>query len=147
MGDGTSPAFPSTNVYDCLRGLFSYPYGLFGLGICGAVIAVLIFMIMKMGNGDGTEKDRERNFEYSDKGTYGTSGFMTEKELHEIFEVDSVKNNTGILLGLYKNKPIFLPQESFMNKNIAVFGASGSMKSRAYVRNIYFRQQGGAKAW
>lgn len=139
MGDGASPAFPSANVYDCLRGLFSYPYGLFGLGICGAAIAVLIFMIMKMGNGDGTEKDRERNFEYSDKGTYGTSGFMTEKEMHEIFEVDSVKNNTGILLGLYKNKPIFLPQESFMNKNIAVFGASGSMKSRAYVRNYIFQ--------
>lgn len=139
MGDGTSPVLPSVNVFACLDGLLSFPYGIFGLGICTAAIAVLIFMIMKMGNGDGTEKDRERNFEYSEKGTYGTSGFMTEKEMYDIFEVDSVKNNTGILLGIYKNKPIFLLQESFMNKNIAVFGASGSMKSRAYVRNYIFQ--------
>ena len=96
-------------------------------------------MIMKMGNGERTDVDRERNFEYSSKGTYGTSGFMSEKEMYNIFDVDSVKNNTGILLGTYKNKPIFLPHDTFMNKNVAVFGASGSMKSRAYVRNYIFQ--------
>jgi len=139
LGDGTSPAFPVPAFGECFKAVFSYPYGLIGLGICGGVLAVLVFVIMKMGAGERTDVDRERNFEYSNKGTYGTSGFMTEKEMFDIFEVDSVKNNTGILLGLYKNKPIFLPKESFMNKNIAVFGASGSMKSRAYVRNYIFQ--------
>ncbi len=64
---------------------------------------------------------------------------MTEKEMRQIFEVDTIKHNDGILLGLYNNKPIFIPKETFMNKNVAVFGASGSMKSRAYVRNYIFQ--------
>ena len=46
---------------------------------------------------------------------------MSEKEMHSVFEVDSVGNNKGILLGSYKGKPIFLPEETFMNKNVAVF--------------------------
>lgn len=139
MGDSTSPVFPSSGIGECIRSAFSYPYGLIGFGLCCGAALILVLMVMKMGSGDRTDVDRDRNFEYSNKGTYGTSGFMSEKEMHQIFEVDSVKNNTGILMGLYKNKPIFLPQETFMNKNIAVFGASGSMKSRAYVRNYIFQ--------
>ena len=139
MGDGTSPQMASPEISECIKALFSGSYGVVGFGICLCAIVILIVMIMKMGDGERTEVDRERNFEYSSKGTYGTSGFMTEKEMYSIFEVDTVKNNTGILLGLYKNKPIFLPQDTFMNKNVAVFGASGSMKSRAYVRNYIFQ--------
>ena len=139
MGDGSSPDFPSVAVSECIKAMFSYPYGLFGIGICVAAFAVLIFMVMHMGDGDRNERDRERNFDYSDKGTYGTSGFMSEKEVREVFELDSVRNNDGILLGLYQKKPLFLPRETFMNKNIAVFGATGSMKSRAFVRNYIFQ--------
>ena len=139
MGDGTSPGFPNSAFGECFKAVFSYPYGLIGLAFCGGALAILVFMIMKMGAGERTDVDRERNFEYSNKGTYGTSGFMTEDEMHNIFDVDTVKDNTGILLGQYKNKAIFLPKDSFMNKNIAVFGASGSMKSRAYVRNYIFQ--------
>ena len=139
LGDGTSPVMPNVKFGACIKTVFSYPYGPIGLIICIGFIFVLAFMVMKMGAGDGTILDRERNLEYSNKGTYGTSGFMTNKEVHSVFELDSVKNNTGILLGLYKNKPVFLPNKSDLNKNVAVFGASGSMKSRAYVRNYIFQ--------
>lgn len=139
FGGASSPAIPDASFFSCISAAFLFPYGLFGFIICAGVFAILAFMIMKMGAGDVRDIDRERNFEYSSKGTYGTAGFMSEKEMHNIFDVDSINNNTGILLGLYKNKPIFLPKDSFMNKNIAVFGASGSMKSRAYVRNYIFQ--------
>lgn len=139
FGGVSSPAIPDASFLSCISAAFLFPYGLFGFLICAGVFAILAFMIMKMGAGDVRDIDRERNFEYSSKGTYGTAGFMSEKEMHNIFDVDSINNNTGILLGLYKNKPIFLPKDSFMNKNIAVFGASGSMKSRAYVRNYIFQ--------
>ena len=139
MGDRTSPAIPSPAIDECMKALFSKPYGIIGIGICVVAIGFLIIMIMKMGAGERTDVDRDRNFEYSSSGTYGTSGFMSEKEMHSVFEVDSVGNNKGILLGSYKGKPIFLPEETFMNKNVAVFGASGSMKSRAYVRNYIFQ--------
>ncbi len=139
MGDRTSPAIPSPAIGECFKALFSGNYGIIGFGICGGALAFLIIMVMKMGNGERTELDRERNFEYSSKGTYGTSGFMSDKEMYDIFDVDSVKNNTGIILGTHNGKPIFLPKDTFMNKNVAVFGASGSMKSRAYVRNYIFQ--------
>ena len=139
MGSGTNPVFPTAAISKCVDALFSFPYGLYGLGICTAALGALVFMVMRMGDGEGNERDRERNFDYSVKGTYGTSGFMSEKEMREVFEVDSIKENDGILLGLYNNKPLFLPRDTYMNKNIAVFGASGSMKSRAYVRNYIFQ--------
>ncbi len=139
MGGESSPEFPSIAIHEVLTALFSYPYGLIGLGICVAAFGILIFMTMHMGDGDHNRRDRERNFDYSNKGTYGTSGFMSEQEMREVFEVDSVRNNDGILLGLYHNKPLFLPHDTFMNRNIAVFGASGSMKSRAFVRNYIFQ--------
>jgi len=140
MAFGTGyPKFPDFNIVNCMKSSFSYPYGLIGLAICVVGAVVLAFVIMKMGSGDSTDVDRERNFEYSSKGTYGTSEFMTNKEMKEVFEVDSIKNNDGILLGSLKGKEVFLPKDTFMNKNIAVFGASGSMKSRAFVRNYIFQ--------
>lgn len=139
IGDRTSPAMPSPAIEECFKALFSGKYGVIGIGICGGALGFLIVMVMKMGNGERTELDRERNFEYSNKGTYGTSGFMSDKEMYDIFDVDSVKNNAGIILGTHNGKPIFLPEDTFMNKNVAVFGASGSMKSRAYVRNYIFQ--------
>lgn len=80
--------------------------------------------------------DRERNLVYSDKGTYGTSGFMTETEMHQVLElVPDISRNRGIILGKLGNKAVCLPEKTRLNKNVAVFGASGSMKSRAYARN------------
>ena len=139
MGDGTGPGLPSVKPLICLKAAFNMPYGIIGIGICTAAFFLLIVVLMKMGQGDGSEIDRERNFEYSKKGTYGTAGYMSYKEVKKVFEIDSVKNNNGILLGLYSNKPLFLPHDTYMNKNVAVFGASGSMKSRAYVRNYIFQ--------
>lgn len=76
---------------------------------------------------------------YSDKGTYGTSGFMTEDEMCQILEIVSdVRKTKGIILGKLYEKAVCLPQDSRMNRNIAVYGASGSMKSRAFARNAIF---------
>ena len=41
-------------------------------------------MVMRMGWGSKEVHDTERNLIYSDKGTYGTSGFMTGSELHQV---------------------------------------------------------------
>ncbi len=138
-GGGTSPVIPTPAIGECLRTIFTLPYGIYGFLICAGAMAVLAFMVMKLGDGDTSVRDKERNFDYSSKGTYGTAGFMSEKEMRQIFDVDNINNNDGILLGLYENKPVFLPKDTFMNKNVAVFGASGSMKSRAYVRNYIFQ--------
>lgn len=97
-------------------------------------------MIMRMGFGSKDIYDHDRNLVYSDKGTYGTSGFMTDAEMHQVLELSGdVTHNRGIILGKLYGKAVCLPEKTHMNRNVAVFGASGSMKSRAYARNVVFQ--------
>ena len=138
-GQIDSPTFPSFELSACIDGLFSFPYGLYGVGICIGAFAVLIFIVMHMGDNDGEVKDTERNLSYSNKGTYGTSGFMTDAEMHEVLELSAPGKTDGTILGKLNGKAVCLPLNSRMNRNIAVFGASGTMKSRAFARNMIFQ--------
>lgn len=80
------------------------------------------------------------NLTYSDKGTYGTSGFMDDVEMLQVLElVSDITKSRGVILGLLYGKAVCLPENTRMNRNVAVFGASGSMKSRAYARNVVFQ--------
>lgn len=97
-------------------------------------------MVMRMGYGNKGVYDRERNLIYSDKGTYGTSGFMTETEMLQVLELASnIAKTKGVLLGKLNGKAVCLPENTRMNRNVAVYGASGSMKSSAYARNVIFQ--------
>ena len=122
---------PTFSLSACLAAMFSFPYGIIGVLICAGVLALLIVMVMRMGYGDTGEYDKERNFIYSKKGTYGTSGFMSEKEAEEVLDLtSSLKKHTGTILGTLNGKYVCVSEESRLNKNIAVYGASGSMKTR-----------------
>ncbi len=135
-GAGSSPQMPSPAFGQCLASVFSFPYGLFGFLICLGLLAVLIVMVMRMGYSETGEYDRDRNFIYSRKGTYGTSGFMNEKEASEIFTLaPSLKHQTGTIFGMLSGRYVCMPKDSLLNKNVAVYGASGSMKTRAYCIN------------
>jgi len=139
-GDGTSPVFPSSSPIECLKAAFTFPYGLYGIFICISLFALLFLLVMKLGFGDNGEYDRERNLIYSRKGTYGTAGFMTEEELVKVLDLTTnVRRNRGTILGKLDGKVVCIPTESRMNRNIAVYGASGSMKSRAFARNMVFQ--------
>ena len=61
----------------------------------------------------------------TDDGTYGTANWMQENEINNILSFEK----PGIILGKYNEKIVRLPFESFFNKNISVFGSSGSMKT------------------
>ena len=136
MGDGSSPATPSFAIGECFKAMFTFPYGLIGIALCLGVLGLLIFMVMKMGYGDKGEYDRSRNLIYSTKGTYGTAGFMPKKEVTEVLDlVGDVKKHGGTILGKMDGKAVCVPRETRLNSNIAVYGASGSMKTRAFCVN------------
>ena len=136
MGDGSSPPMPSFAIGECFRAMFTFPYGLVGILICVLILGLLIFMVMKMGFGDKGEYDRSRNLIYSTKGTYGTSGFMPKKEIGEVLDlVGDVKKHGGTILGKIDGKAVCVPRETRLNANLAVYGASGSMKTRAFCVN------------
>lgn len=108
--------------------------------MCLLVFGLLIFIVMRMGWGNKGTYDKERNLTYSDKGTYGTSGFMDDVEMLQVLElVSDITKSRGVILGLLYGKAVCLPENTRMNRNVAVFGASGSMKSRAYARNVVFQ--------
>ena len=141
----SSPVKPSLNALACFKAAFSFPYGIIGCGICITAVLLLVFCLFRMGRSDGGVPDKERNFVYSNKGTYGTSGFMSEKEMKTVFNLThDLKNCSSTVLGLYDGKYICVPQNSRLNKNIAVYGASGSMKTRAFcINRILQAVQGG----
>lgn len=140
-GNGSYPQMPSLSLRKCLNALSSFPYNLYGILICLAAFGLLIFLLMRMGyDRTGEVADHDRNLNYSTKGTYGTSGFMTPEEMYKVLELTKdVKKNKGTILGKLNGKAVCLPLETRMNRNVAVYGASGSMKSRAYARNMIFQ--------
>ena len=74
---------------------------------------------------------------YSSKGTYGTAGFMTKKELKGVLDlVPNIRKHPGIILGEIDGEAICVPLKTRFNGNLAVYGASGSKKTRAFCMNM-----------
>lgn len=135
-GDGSTPQMPSPGFFHCLWAAFHFPNGLIGIGICVLLLVILLVMVMRMGYSDTGEYDEDRNFTYSSKGTYGTSGWMSRKEMAGVLDIVSdVKHHRGVILGMLDGKAVCVPQDTRLNSNLAVYGASGSKKTRAFCMN------------
>ena len=134
---GTAPEFPDSGFFACIGSVFRWPYGLYGVGGCVGALTVLIFMVMRMGYSETGAYDRERNLIYSNKGTYGTAGFMSKKELKGVLDlVPNIRKHHGIILGEIDGEVICVPEKTRFNGNLAVYGASGSKKTRAFCMNM-----------
>ncbi len=137
LHSGTAPQFPDPGFLTCVVSMFRFPYGLYGIGICIVAVAVLVLMVMRMGYSDTGEYDRDRNLMYSNKGTYGTAGFMTKKEAREVLDlVPNIRKHPGIILGELDGEVVCVPLKTRFNGNLAVYGASGSKKTRAFCVNM-----------
>lgn len=134
---GTAPQFPDGNFFVCVAAVFRWPSGLYGLGVCVGLLALLIFMVMRMGYSDTGEYDRDRNLVYSNKGTYGTAGFMTRREMKGVLDlVPNIRKHHGTILGELDGQVVCIPEKTRFNGNLAVYGASGSKKTRAFCVNM-----------
>ena len=135
-GDGTSPAAASPNFFTCLTSVLHPPYGVYGVLICIGLLAILLLMVIRMGYSDTGEYDTDRNFVYSAKGTYGTSGWMGRKEMKGVLDlVPDLRKHKGIVLGMLDGKAVCIPENPRINGNLAVYGSSGSMKTRSFCMN------------
>ena len=126
----------SPDFFTCLASVFHPPYGVYGVLICIGLLAILLLMVMRMGYSDTGEYDTDRNFIYSAKGTYGTSGWMSRKEMAGVLDlVPDLRKHKGVVLGMLDNKAVCIPENPHINGNLAVYGASGSMKTRSFCMN------------
>lgn len=90
-----------------------------------ALISVLILLAIKLITSNSKKEIKGVNLKTED-GTYGTANWLNDDEINNILG----KNNIpGLILGKKNNDIIKLPFDSHFNKNIAVFGSSGSMKT------------------
>ncbi len=123
--------------------LFAISYAFTEEGIKGVLfvlaIAGGIFLYVKIHKRFSSNDFDNRNFTRSKSGTYGTAGWMTDKEMREVLEVVPVEKAQGSILGKTGNSVVCLPNDTMLNKHLAVFGASGTMKSRAIIRNLLFQ--------
>lgn len=127
---------PDWNPLVCLGAAFSWN-GLKALLLIAGIGGGIVLYFKIQDRLSGVEHD-PRGFTKSKTGTYGTAGWMTEKELKSVLEVSTPEKATGMILGERKGQLICLPEDTRLNRHTVIFGASGTMKSRAIVRNALF---------
>jgi len=133
---GTASLNPISCLATAMFSLQGWKTTLFVLLLFAALGAMIVFQ-GKQDTLAGT--DTERNFRYSSLGTYGTAGYMPDRERSHVLKEDrQIRDVDGIILGqdLKRDTIISLPKDSRLNRNIAVCGSQGSMKSRAFARNM-----------
>jgi type IV secretion system protein VirD4 len=69
----------------------------------------------------------------SDYGAHGTSRWANEDEIFDPQDITKDLKSEGTLLAALKGTPIVLKDESWRNKNVAVFGGTGAGKTASYV--------------
>ena len=126
----------SGNILICVQAAFTLS-GLKAMGIL-LLIAGAFAAYFKFSDRFGGSGQDPRGFTVSKEGTYGTASWMGEKELKEVLAVGSLSTVEGILLGKRNGKAVCLPADTRLNRHVAVFGASGTGKSRGFIRPALF---------
>ena len=94
-----------------------------------ALISIFIILDILLVLFKKENENKGINFKTED-GTYGTANWMTENEISKVL---GVNETPGIILGKSNNNLVKLPFDSYFNKNICVFGSSGSMKTIGFL--------------
>lgn len=135
--DRSEPGF-SLNPFKAVLALFSESGQ--SLILLLVLIPLLVWMVFKMRGLQhaGMTKDEQRNLWFSDKDTYGTAELMDTTRMKQYFSCVPERKcheAQGDIIGVKNGLVLSRPADSRHNKHMAVIGASGSMKSRAIVRN------------
>lgn len=135
---GKELLLPSMNPFKGLAMIFT-PFGVKAVTglFCFLLISGLLVYLFR-DDRSHLKYDKKRKFYYSKNGTYGTAGWMEDSRMEEVFSLtpeEAAVNVQGLIYGFKDGNIISRKLDSMLNPHIAVLGASGSMKSRAYARN------------
>ena len=137
MWGAAQMAPPDWNPIRCIPSAFTWN-GLKGMALFLTAVAA-IFLYVKFHDKFSGELHDPRGFTISKSGTYGTAGWMSDKDMKEVLELTTPVKAEGNILGERNGQLVCLPKDTRLNRHTAVFGASGTMKSRAVIRNNLFQ--------
>lgn len=128
-----SEAWFTLNPFKNLRTLFT-PYGL----MITLFLVIMYCLFAKKGyqllTRYKTVLDKNRGIEILPEGTHGTSGWMSKKEMSAVLEIGAIESLHETLFGKLENGEFAALKElPGMSKNIIVYGAPGTGKSRGFV--------------
>ncbi len=110
------------------------PTGLGVLFFTAIMYCLLTRKGMSIITGYKTVKDKERGIEILPEGTHGTSGWMNNKEIDEVLEKGSLSTINNTLFGKLENGSYIAMKDLMgMSRNVIVYGAPGTGKSRGFV--------------
>ena len=124
------------NPIKCIGAVFTPQ----GLGI--AFFILIMYLLIKQNwlqyiTGVKIKKD-ERNFYTVNEGTHGTSGWMDRKDMKKTFLIGTADSVEGAILGKLARRGFYeylgLNADNGLNKHIMIYGASGSGKSRGFIK-------------
>lgn len=136
MWDQEPIAAPNWNPLICFWRAFSL-HGLKAMFLILLLAAGIVLYLKFHDKFSGTDYD-PRGFTKSKTGIYGTANWMAEKDMKSVLELSTPEKARGMILGEYKGQLVCLPESTRLNRHCAIFGASGTMKSRAVIRNALF---------
>lgn len=145
--NGTMDKTLSLNPITCYAAVFT-PQGL------GVIFFILIMYFLIAGKwiqyitGVKITKD-ERNFNITNEGTHGTSGWMPKKDMSKVLNIGTADELPGTILAKVKDSIytddrfadyIGLRNDVGLNKHTMVYGASGTGKSRGFVKPFILKK-------
>ena len=132
-----SPGLPSLRIPDVARAIIHFPEGPIAILVVLVGVALLCVFGLRLGWGEHGIADRDRNLTIANSGSYGTAAFMTEKESAQCFDIKPARATKQDILGMTSRGMVFtLPENTRLNANMAICGASGTGKSRSISRNL-----------
>lgn len=105
-------------------------------------VGAIVFFSFVGKNNNRTMFEDERQVQYDTKGVYGTARPMRKKEAKEVFEVGSIEEVKGPILGQFSSEgkeTICLSPKTDRNRNILILGSPGTGKSFCYVRGAVYQ--------
>ncbi len=112
----------SSKLYACICFIIAF--------ISILIIIDILFVIFKKPN-----ENKGINFKTED-GTFGTAAWMSYQEVSKILGLNDIP---GIILGEYNKQIVKLPFNSYLNKNICVFGSSRKYENNRICFNKFIR--------
>ena len=143
--NGTDENIFTLNPVKCLAAVFT-PQGVGIIFFLFIMYALISGKWLHLITGVKITKD-ERNFFVSNEGSHGTSGWMTKKECVKIFESGTADELPCTILCKTKDSGfsdefadyLGLRSDSGLNKHIIAYGATGSGKSRGFVKPLMLK--------